>query len=159
MPHNCIHAHITNAVPPTDLQLQLNDEITMTVSWNSPDQSRVTMEGLHLLGYTVTCTNLPNKDHLVQGRVSDVSTLTIAFTGLQLVAFEYECCVSADYSNYHPKVCEITNIAPTVGPTTELSVPQEAATTELSVPQEAACSHGRCCECVVHACCAMRHDE
>lgn len=107
-------------MPPTDLQVHYNSEsMIVTLTWKPP-KARSSTNGLTPDGYTVTCITLPDHEHSVQVRVSD-DTLNTTVTGLQLAALDYECCVAADYPNYHPRVCENT---------TELVLP-----TELNIKQ------------------------
>ena len=113
------------AVPPTNVTLS-PDGIAMRVNWGPPNQS----QELHLMGYTITCSTIPDHWHLIQVEVSE-DAQTTAITGLQLADHEYECCVAADYQNYHPRVCENTmKLIPTTGPSTEIKDMEHHTTLE-----------------------------
>ena len=81
-----------------------------TITWNPPDSALVMEHGLDLNGYTTTCSSIgeDNQNTIIQA-VLGPGRLSTTVTGLRLADLDYECCVTTDYDNYHPKNCLTVN--------------------------------------------------
>ncbi len=120
-------------MPSPDLNhYHVSGDGNVLLTWGPPDLVNIT-SSLNHVGYTVTCTaTLANFTNTISVSL-DTSSLNTTITGLRLMEFDYECCVFADYVNYHPKDCTMVN--KTEEPSTALATdgPTEPAT---DVPTE-----------------------
>ena len=79
----------------------------MVLTWSPTNISTAITSRIDpLTHYTATCISDTdeNYQHLSQVLVN-MNTLNTTISGLNLMDFDYNCCVSADYGSYHPKTC------------------------------------------------------
>ena len=78
----------------------------MVLTWSPTNISTADTSIDPLAHYTATCITDTdeNYQHLSQVLVN-MNTLSTTISGLNLMDFDYNCCVSADYGSYHPKTC------------------------------------------------------